>query len=28
VTPVLVLAEGAVFDGQCKTSPEEGQNHG
>jgi len=27
VTPVLVLQEGAVFDGQCKTSGEEGQNH-
>jgi cytoskeletal protein CcmA (bactofilin family) len=27
VTPVLVLEEGAVFDGQCKTSRQEGQNH-
>ena len=27
VTPVLVLAEGAVFDGQCKTSRQEDQNH-
>lgn len=27
VTPVLVLEEGAVFDGQCKTSrPEGGQS--
>jgi len=26
-TPVLVLAEGAVFDGQCKTSRQEGENH-
>jgi len=24
VTPVLVLEEGAVFDGQCKTSQQEG----
>jgi cytoskeletal protein CcmA (bactofilin family) len=27
VTPVLILEEGAVFDGQCKTSRQEGQNH-
>jgi len=27
VTPVLVLAEGAVFDGQCKTNRQEGQSH-
>ena len=27
VTPVLVLEEGAVFDGQCKTSRQEGGNH-
>lgn len=26
VTPVLVLQEGAVFDGQCKTSRQEGGN--
>jgi cytoskeletal protein CcmA (bactofilin family) len=26
VTPVLVLEEGAVFDGQCKTSRQEGSN--
>lgn len=26
-TPVLVLEEGAVFDGQCKTSREEGETH-
>jgi cytoskeletal protein CcmA (bactofilin family) len=26
VTPVLVLEEGAVFDGQCKTSRQEGGN--
>lgn len=27
VTPVLVLEEGAVFDGQCKTSRQEEQKH-
>ena len=27
VTPVLVLEEGAVFDGQCKTSRQEDHNH-
>jgi cytoskeletal protein CcmA (bactofilin family) len=27
VTPVLVLEEGAVFDGQCKTSRQEGASH-
>jgi len=27
VTPVLVLEEGAVFDGQCKTSRQEGLKH-
>ena len=27
VTPVLALEEGAVFDGQCKTSQQEGQKH-
>jgi cytoskeletal protein CcmA (bactofilin family) len=26
VTPVLVLEEGAVFDGQCKTSRQGGEN--
>jgi cytoskeletal protein CcmA (bactofilin family) len=26
VTPVLVLEEGAVFDGQCKTSRQQGVN--
>jgi cytoskeletal protein CcmA (bactofilin family) len=26
VTPILVLEEGAVFDGQCKTSRQEGEN--
>jgi cytoskeletal protein CcmA (bactofilin family) len=26
-TPVLVLEEGAVFDGQCKTSRQEVQKH-
>jgi cytoskeletal protein CcmA (bactofilin family) len=27
VTPVLVLEEGAVFDGQCKTDRREAANH-
>jgi cytoskeletal protein CcmA (bactofilin family) len=27
VTPILVLEEGAMFDGQCKTSRQEGQIH-
>jgi cytoskeletal protein CcmA (bactofilin family) len=27
VTPILVLEEGAVFDGQCKTSRQEDQKH-
>ncbi len=27
VTPILVLEEGAVFDGQCKTSREKGADH-
>jgi cytoskeletal protein CcmA (bactofilin family) len=27
VTPILVLEEGAIFDGQCKTSRQEGQIH-
>lgn len=27
VTPILVLEEGAVFDGLCKTSRQDGGNH-
>lgn len=27
VTPILVLEEGAVFDGQCKTSQNNGAGH-